>query len=158
MIRTSSIHTLTFHYASPTHRCKTTLLEFVSDVVCFCLQEVGERLHAIDINRHFTKSNFESQIKRWNGYQTHLVSPELAIRGIIGDAFADVAPIADWMMQSVRDFMSTAAKHACTEVVNDDPQKREALAAAILMVRHIVCCCCANGSGPRCRIMHVLRL
>lgn len=70
-----------------------------------------------------------------NGYQSHIVSPELALRALIGDAFADVAPIAQWMVVAVRTFVSQQAKAAAVGVVEDDPDHRQQLADLIVQVR-----------------------
>lgn len=100
-----------------------------------CLQEVGTRLHEVDIAKHFTPTSFENKIKQMNGYQSHIVSPEIALRALISDAFADVAPIAQWMVVAVRTFLSQQAKEAANGVVEDDPDHRQQLADLIVQVR-----------------------
>eukprot|EP00892_Ulva_mutabilis_P006763 jgi/Ulvmu1/4459/UM002_0184.1 len=96
------------------------------------VQEVGSRLHEVDIAKHFTPTSFENKIKQMNGYQSHIVSPEIALRALIADAFADVAPIAQWMVLAVRTFLSQQAKEAAAGVVEDDPDHRQQLADLIV--------------------------
>lgn len=98
-------------------------------------QEVGKRLHEVDIARHFTPPSFEAKIKQMNGYQSHIVSPEKAVVALISDAFADCAPIAQWMVVAVRSFLSKAARDCAADVVERDPDHRQQLADMIVQVR-----------------------
>lgn len=97
-------------------------------------------MHEVDIAKHFTPTSFESKIKQMNGYQSHIVSPELALRSLVADAFADVAPIAQWMVVAVRTFVSQQTKVAAETVVEDDPDHRQQLADLIIQVRSRSCC------------------
>jgi hypothetical protein len=93
------------------------------------------RLHELDVAHHFTPANFEAKIKQMNGYQAHIVSPELAVRAVIADAFTDAAPLAAWLVLEVRTFVAKAARDAAAAVVETDPQHREDLAEMIVHVR-----------------------
>jgi uncharacterized protein YfaQ (DUF2300 family) len=87
------------------------------------------------VAKHFSPTSFEAKIKQMNGYQSHIVSPELAVRALIADAFADTAPIAQWMVVAVRTFLSKAVRDAADEVVEKDPDHRQQLADMIVQVR-----------------------
>lgn len=99
------------------------------------MQEVGQRIHEVDIAKHFTAPSFEAKIKQMNGYQSHIVSPEKAVTALISDAFSDCAPIAQWMVVAVRAFLSKAARDCASEVVERDPDHRQQLADLIVAVR-----------------------
>jgi hypothetical protein len=100
----------------------------------YLLQEVGKRLHEVDVGKHFTAPSFEAKIKQMNGYQSHIVSPEKALVALIADAFADCAPIAQWMVVAVRTFLSSAARECAADVVERDPDHRQQLADMIVSV------------------------
>ena len=98
------------------------------------MQEVGQRIHDVDIAKHFTPPSFEAKIKQMNGYQSHIVSPEKAVTALIADAFSDCAPIAQWMVVAVRAFLSKSARECASEVVERNPDHRQQLADLIVQV------------------------
>lgn len=99
------------------------------------MQDVGKRLHEIDLSRHFTHDNMQAKIRQMNGYQTHLMAPETAVEGVISDAFQDVTPVVTWMVEAVRRFLREMTQQAGASVAADDPQKREQLANMIVEAR-----------------------
>jgi hypothetical protein len=98
------------------------------------VQDINDRLHDVDFAKHFTTTNFEAKIKQMNGYQSHLASPELAMRAVLSDAFHDAAPIAQWMVIQVKTFLLIAAQEAANEVVERDPEKRTQLSDMVVQV------------------------
>ena len=98
------------------------------------VQDINEKLHEVDFAKHFTISNFDAKIKQTNGYQSHVVSPELAMRTVVGDAFKDAAPVAQWMIVQLRSFLTTAAAESAKDVVESDPDHRSNIADMIVQV------------------------
>jgi hypothetical protein len=98
------------------------------------MQDINEKLHEVDFAKHFTIESFDTKIKQMNGYQAHVASPELAMRALVADAFADSVPVAQWMVIQIRTFLAQAAAEAAQEVVEHDPDKRSDLSEMVIRV------------------------